>query len=97
MTVSEFHTRVKQNIWKHILSEDNPGDSASRGTNPAVLEAHPLRWNSPNWLKKPTIERPNTKIIEQQMKVELKHVSVHVVTAQNFWKSCLQKFLHSQD
>ena len=48
--VSEIVTSLPGAIWKHVKSNSNPADCASRGLFPAqlLLEAH--WWNGPDWL-----------------------------------------------
>ncbi|XP_054719215.1 uncharacterized protein LOC129228558 [Uloborus diversus] len=36
--------------WKHVCSEDNPADCASRGILPRELQNHELWWSGPSWL-----------------------------------------------
>lgn len=90
--VSEIHTLVKQNIWNHVVSRDNPADCASRGVNPSELEAHPLWWYGPDWLKQPVREWPKNKINDYQTEVELKHVSTHMVSVHDFYDELLSRF-----
>lgn len=42
------HTSVSQ--WRHIVSEENPADCASRGIFPNELQDHQLWWTGPKWL-----------------------------------------------
>lgn len=48
--VAEIKTFTKPEAWRHIKSEDNPADCASRGVNPSQLKAHTLWWTGPKWL-----------------------------------------------
>ncbi|XP_036346218.1 uncharacterized protein LOC118755493 [Rhagoletis pomonella] len=41
----QTHSEVKH--WRHIRSEHNPADCASRGIPPTALEDHPLWWTGP--------------------------------------------------
>lgn len=51
-------TRVKRIIdimpkscWRHVSSNDNAADCATRGLTPSQLANHPLWWEGPSWLK----------------------------------------------
>ena len=37
--------------WKHVVSEENPADCASRGIYPSELIHHDLWWHEPTWMK----------------------------------------------
>ena len=36
--------------WRHVRSEDNPADCASRGLLPSQLMVHDLWWDGPPWV-----------------------------------------------
>ena len=36
--------------WRHVPSEDNAADAASRGIDPHTLKEHSLWWSGPQWL-----------------------------------------------
>uniref|UniRef100_A0A0A9Z275 Integrase catalytic domain-containing protein n=1 Tax=Lygus hesperus TaxID=30085 RepID=A0A0A9Z275_LYGHE len=36
--------------WKHVISEENPCDVASRGILPSQLLSHDLWWSGPSWI-----------------------------------------------
>ena len=48
--VSEILSLVPANVWRHVASNDNPADAASRGLSPAGLMDHHIWWNGPGWL-----------------------------------------------
>lgn len=50
--VTKITTSPLNLIWRHVPSELNPADCASRGISAQSLSAHDLWW-SPHWLKQP--------------------------------------------
>ncbi|XP_070854746.1 uncharacterized protein [Drosophila suzukii] len=36
--------------WRHVLTQENPADCATRGLTPSQLKHHTLWWNGPHWL-----------------------------------------------
>ena len=47
--VSKIQRLLPGIIWKHVSSEDNPVDLASRGTSAAKLKKSCLWWEGPPW------------------------------------------------
>ncbi|XP_055909573.1 uncharacterized protein LOC129944268 [Eupeodes corollae] len=41
---------VPSHSWRHIASQSNPADCASRGVSPSELVNHSLWWSGPSWL-----------------------------------------------
>ncbi|XP_073820654.1 uncharacterized protein [Musca autumnalis] len=60
--ISEISENVGQENWRHIDSENNPADIASRGCSPTELKAHRLWWNGPHWLTMPKDRWPSNQI-----------------------------------
>ncbi|XP_071631893.1 uncharacterized protein [Temnothorax longispinosus] len=56
--VSEIQSRVPFATWRHVSTEDNPADCASRGILGCHLASHHLWWQGPSWLRRLTIEWP---------------------------------------
>ncbi|XP_023159184.1 uncharacterized protein LOC111591755 [Ceratitis capitata] len=50
--VADVQEVLPASKWRHVVSELNPADCASRGINPSQLITHPLWWTGPNWLRK---------------------------------------------
>ncbi|XP_044754989.1 uncharacterized protein LOC123317724 [Coccinella septempunctata] len=48
--VAEIQDLIPSDCWRHVVSEDNPADCASRGLMPADIHHHPLWWRGPHWL-----------------------------------------------
>ena len=49
--VSEIQENIPPHAWRHVQSNDNPADCASRGILPHLLIDHSLWWYGPIWLK----------------------------------------------
>ena len=49
--VAQIMELIPPHRWRHIISEDNPADCASRGMYPSEILNHTLWWNGPEWLK----------------------------------------------
>lgn len=49
--VVKIHQHLHPNQWRHVSSQHNPADCASRGVLPSVLISHSLWWSGPEWLK----------------------------------------------
>ena len=48
--VSYILSHTKPHNWKHVPTQDNPADCASRGMSPQDLLTHSLWWQGPEWL-----------------------------------------------
>jgi len=49
--VSEIQETLQPHQWRHVSSEDNPADCASRGISVPELIHHPIWWHGPSWLQ----------------------------------------------
>ncbi|XP_014216960.1 uncharacterized protein LOC106645583 [Copidosoma floridanum] len=47
---SEILTGLPAAVWRHVRSEDNPADCATRGLTPAALAKYDIWWRGPKWL-----------------------------------------------
>ncbi|XP_071579977.1 uncharacterized protein [Temnothorax nylanderi] len=56
--VSEIQSRIPSAIWRHVPTDDNPADCASRGILGVHLASHHLWWQGPSWLRHPKEEWP---------------------------------------
>ncbi|XP_055844957.1 uncharacterized protein LOC129911250 [Episyrphus balteatus] len=80
-----------RSCWRHISSESNPADCASRGVIPSNLPNHPLWWTGPSWLrleenawpeqKFVTLQQENNDILLEQ---RLSPLQVLQTSAENF-------------
>ncbi|KAJ0169350.1 hypothetical protein K1T71_015234 [Dendrolimus kikuchii] len=61
--------------WRHVPGDLNPADLASRGVDPLLLQAHPLWWEGPSFLRKDLSEWPqklqNTAIDLPEFKLQV--------------------------
>lgn len=48
--ISEIQRNSSFDHWRHVRSEHNPADCASRGITPSKLVTHELWWSGPPWL-----------------------------------------------
>ncbi|XP_076649869.1 uncharacterized protein LOC143357342 [Halictus rubicundus] len=48
--VAQIESTLPDAIWRHVPSEENPADCASRGLLPSQLLGHDLWWTGPSWL-----------------------------------------------
>lgn len=56
--VSQIQDHTSPEFWRHVRSEDNPADAASRGLSPADLVSHALWWHGPKFLSLPDKQWP---------------------------------------
>ena len=80
VSVSEITTLVSPRQWKHIPTQDNPADVASRGLPPSDLVCNTLWWFGPQWLNRPPEEWPmRTDLYTTEELPETKSVVMTVV------------------
>ncbi|XP_031356668.1 uncharacterized protein LOC116180692 [Photinus pyralis] len=48
--IAYIHERIPPGCWRHVPSQKNSADSASRGLLPSQLLSHPLWWSGPDFL-----------------------------------------------
>ncbi|XP_073820169.1 uncharacterized protein [Musca autumnalis] len=60
--ISEIIENVGNERWRHVDSEANPADVASRGCSPSDLKTHSLWWHGPHWLKQEKTNWPSNNI-----------------------------------
>ena len=56
--VAQIMELIPPERWRHVVSQDNPADCASRGMYPSELLTHDLWWNGPDWLKLNSLQWP---------------------------------------
>ena len=97
--VSKIQTTLPHATWRHIISQQNPADCASRGIYASELVNHSLWWNGPSWLQRPSTSWPcskssleeNPKAINSSIREETRGSAVcHATLRQNHWELCDQ-------
>ena len=63
--VSRIIDVIPPTRWKHVRSQDNPADCASRGMLPSQLVDHNLWWYGPDWLQLDASHWPKSPGLEQ--------------------------------
>ena len=81
--VAKIQEIIPAGSWKHVPTEDNPADCASRGLAAADLLDHKLCWNGPEWLRQPENAWPSLDILslageetEKEVKVQSENVTM---------------------
>ena len=49
---------IPSSAWRHVPTDENPADCASRGLVPSELKAHTLWWTGPTWLHQHPVKVP---------------------------------------
>jgi len=81
--VTQILDLTPADCWRHVRSEDNPADCASRGIFPSELIDHDLWWKGPPWLLLPTAEWPEKGSIlddAQEESDELNTTTCNLIT-----------------
>lgn len=58
--IREIIENVGNTEWRHVSSQHNPADIASRGLSSSELKGNSLWWNGPTWLQADHREWPKT-------------------------------------
>ena len=79
--VSEIMDSIPLSCWRHMLTENNPADCASRELSPADLLQFELWWKGPPWLMSDAASWPTTKEeqpqeVTEELKISLTSVAV---------------------
>lgn len=82
--ISEIQRSLPDGRWRHVRSEDNPADCASRGLTPQKLTTHHLWWTGPRWLSDPQTMWPNLSDIRDTAEEVRVNVNLAVHAASNF-------------
>ncbi|XP_017889631.1 uncharacterized protein LOC108630706 [Ceratina calcarata] len=83
--VAEIQGSAINAIWRHVPSEFNPADCASRGLSATQLEQRMLWWSGPPWLSCPPEEWPEStpnppSEVETEIKREVKTLHSQAIT-----------------
>ena len=57
--IASITSLVPPSLWKHVPTNQNPADCASRGMSPLELRDHIMWWNSTAWLALDPVQVPN--------------------------------------
>ena len=71
--------------WKHVPTQDNPADCASRGMLPEELITHSLWGNGPPWLLVEPPQLPSQPLAPPIILPEVKAVCLSVIPASQLW------------
>lgn len=73
--VNEINDLTSGSQWRHVPTDMNPADLASRGVDPQSMHASSLWWEGPSYLKKVTSEWPQNSIVVNDLP-EIKATSI---------------------
>ena len=79
--VSYILEHTSPSIWRHVPTEQNPADCASRGMMPGELLNHQLWWEGPTWLTQEPILIPKQPPRKPLSVPELRPVNVLSVSS----------------
>lgn len=83
--ITEIKNLMIGTTWKHVPSEDNPADCASRGLTPEELNTHDIWWSGPKWLQQTKNEWPKNLIRETNEELRsIKSLTTQVYTLPSF-------------
>jgi hypothetical protein len=57
--IIQINENTNNATWRHVVSQDNPADCASRGLLPEQLADHHLWFSGPKWLTRPMPDWPS--------------------------------------
>lgn len=62
--ISEIHSRIKAQQWRHVPTNENPADLGTRGIAPSELKNNSLWRHGPDWLKENEEKWPKLSSID---------------------------------
>lgn len=77
--VNEIHELTDNSSWRHVPTEMNPADMASRGASPGQLQNSTMWFNGPSFLKQNERDWPNVSLLY----TELPELKVHTCIVSN--------------
>ncbi|XP_045473996.1 uncharacterized protein LOC123680245 [Harmonia axyridis] len=93
--VAEIQDLIPSNCWRHVMSEDNPADCASRGLMPSDIHHHPLWWRGPPWLSLDPSSWPLSSVDSsqtEQVDEEAKPISSLILAAISNEPTFIERF-----
>lgn len=91
--VAEVQEILPPENWRHVRSEHNPADCASRGVTASYLLQHDLWWHGPSWLRDDVPAWHRTILIEHSTNLEARKVAVataQITQGVEYWDFLLQ-------
>lgn len=83
--VAEIQNRIPTAHWRHVPSEHNPADCASRGLLSSELLSHSLWWHGPPWLNLECPQWPDSLIPQFEEEQEAKPTVVMTLSSEDSW------------
>jgi len=84
-------------MWRHVPTNQNPTDCASRGLTPKELVSHDLWFAGPTYIKEPEDQWPKINLvstIEDEEKEQIEARTITLVTVESMTECPL---LHQSD
>ena len=78
--IASITSLIPPSSWKHVPTNQNPADCASRGVSPIELRDHCMWWKGPAWLCSDPVQVPNQPL-ESLRALEAKPVVCNPVVA----------------
>ena len=88
--IARIHEVTSPEQWKHIASEENPSDPASRGLLPSQLLDHSLWWSGPPWLSLHISHWPSSKMVISTDLSEFKTTTIHTLVSKPSFNILIQ-------
>lgn len=82
--IDEIHDLTSRDSWRHIPTDLNPADLASRGADPSQLVNSSLWWTGPEFLKLDESNWPRSPNIDNANLPEIKVLQSNVETKNSF-------------
>lgn len=82
--ISEIQRSIPATHWRHVRSQDNPADCASRGLTPQKLSTHTLWWTGPQWLSDTQTMWPKLPDLLDTAEETRTNVNLAVQTTSNY-------------
>lgn len=80
--VQQITDIIPATSWRHVRSEENAADCATRGLSSDILQNQELWWKGPEWLTKINIQNLTTQTYEIPT-IEVKRSNVHAALLEN--------------
>jgi len=78
--VAEIQNRVPRASWRHVSTDENPADCASRGILGGQLASRELWWHGPAWLRLADADWPTPVILSLSLSLSLSLILPHLNT-----------------